>query len=75
MTRKFAVLLALVFIFSVGVIQPTFAQNSNSSTTMKSGRGAERREERGEERHERRKHRRHRRGHRHSGTGNGNVNH
>jgi hypothetical protein len=73
MIRKFAALLALVFAFSVG--QSTFAQNSNSSTTVKSGRGAEKREERGEERREGRKHRRHRRGHRHSGNTNGNANH
>ena len=74
MTRKFAVLLALVFVFSVG--QATFAQNSNSSTTMKSGRSAEKHEGRGEERREGRKHRRHRRGHRrHSGNTTGNANH
>jgi hypothetical protein len=73
MTRKFAALLTLVFVFSIG--QSAFGQNSNSSTTMKSGRSAERREERGEERTERRKHRRHRRGHRrHSGNTTGNAN-
>jgi len=73
MTRKFAALLALVFMFSIG--QAAFGQNSNTSTTMKSGR-AERHEERGEERHERRKHRRHRRGHRrHSDNTTGNANH
>ena len=73
MTRKFAALFALVFVFSVG--QSAFGQNSNSSTTMKPGRTAERSEGRGEERRERRKHRRHRRGRRHSGNTTGNANH
>jgi Ni/Co efflux regulator RcnB len=73
MTRKFAVLLALVFALSIG--QSAFSQNSDKSN-MKSGRSAEKREERGEERREGRRHRRHRRGDlRHSGDENGNANH
>ncbi len=72
MTRKFAVLLALVFVFSLG--QSAFGQNSNSANTMKSGRTAERHEERGEERAERRKHRRHGRRHRRHAATTGNAN-
>ena len=71
MTRKFAVLLALVFVFSIG--QSAFGQNNNSSNTMKPGRSAERREERGEERHEGRKHRRHGRRHRRHAATTGNA--
>lgn len=72
MTRKFAVLLALVFVFSIG--QSAFGQNSNSANTMKSGRTAERHEERGEERAEGRKHRRHGRRHRRHAATTGNAN-
>lgn len=71
MIRKFALLLALVFAFSVA--QSALAQNNN----LKSGRHAETRAERGEDRRQGTKHhRRHRRGHRrHSSNGNGNMNH
>ncbi|MDQ2936041.1 MAG: hypothetical protein M3R67_00875 [Acidobacteriota bacterium] len=71
MTKKLALLFALIFVFSLG--QFASAQNTNSSTTNR-GRNAERREERGEERGEGRKHRRHKHRRHNQGAGDTNRN-